>query len=144
MVGNFPDCYPVLYVALFPLLGITLRNNIMHRFNVVADEHGAVPLPKQIGFSFLASVPPIVIAFLTHNVQVISSVTGAYAGTGLMLICPTLLVMAARQQVAEKIGGNVDNPLRSPFQHAYWCYFVSICAVLCVVATTINLVDRFF
>ncbi len=52
---------------------------------------------RQIGFSLLACVPPIGIAFATRNVDFLVGFTGSYAGLCIMFVIPALLVMYARR-----------------------------------------------
>ena len=48
-------------------------------------------------FSFLAVLPPICIAYGTRDVDMLVSITGSYAGLGIMFVIPACLIIYSRR-----------------------------------------------
>jgi hypothetical protein len=48
-------------------------------------------------YSTIAAIPGLVIAFFTQNVSVLVAYTGGYAGLGIMLVIPPILVYYSRK-----------------------------------------------
>eukprot|EP00742_Colponemidia_sp_Colp-10_P002972 GILJ01003171.1.p1 GENE.GILJ01003171.1~~GILJ01003171.1.p1 ORF type:complete len:535 (+),score=35.66 GILJ01003171.1:36-1640(+) len=133
-IARFLYFYPVLTVATFPLISITLRNNL--RQLLLPSLPRSFPQfysyskntewdPFNIAFTFLAVTPPLLLAFLNRDVQQIVSLTGAFAGLFIMFVVPCCLVVQARAQLAKKFGKSVKNPFHSPFRHRNWLYLVA-------------------
>jgi len=145
-LGKALDVYPVLMVALYPLLAITLRNNIANLVTMLkAEEPQAATSTAPSGpicgcfsdnmlFTLLAAVPMICVAYPKPNVQVVTSVTGAYFGLAIMFFIPVLLVLRVREELIKANLG--PNPHASEFASAYWAYLILGWGSLCGLATT--------
>eukprot|EP01114_Cavostelium_apophysatum_P014544 TRINITY_DN3801_c0_g1_i1.p1 TRINITY_DN3801_c0_g1~~TRINITY_DN3801_c0_g1_i1.p1 ORF type:complete len:510 (+),score=104.71 TRINITY_DN3801_c0_g1_i1:96-1625(+) len=130
--------YPVFTLTTnFPLIAITLRNNLM----LLIPYGESYPKTRQFVFALIATLPPIGVAFGTQSVDVLVSVTGSYAGLGIMLVMPSLLVFYARRKV-EKLRSTLGlskelrNPHASPFSGILWIILILIASVLCVALVT--------
>ncbi|KAL6076124.1 General transcription factor IIE TFIIE subunit [Balamuthia mandrillaris] len=159
-IAYFLNLFPVFSLSSnFPLIAITLRNNLMHLF----------PEPKvrwykwvkQPLFSLLAITPPFAIAFGTRNVSILVSFTGSYAGLFIMFVIPALLLFFSRRKVrallsssppitaAEDRGGEEQrdaveyNPHRSVFGHWLWLALVLLWSVAALALVTFNHIYSF-
>lgn len=135
---NFLGLYPVFTLSSnYPLIAITLRNNLM---NLITwqSEHPVWGPRRPYFFSALAALPPIGIAFATHNVKYLVNYTGSYAGLGIMLVVPAILVIFARKRVAQLLPGQ-SNPYRHPlFRHDAWAYVILLISAAALALITYN------
>jgi len=177
-MSDFLDAYPVLMVALYPLITITLRNNLRafvtqfqsktrerrektrerrasrasmgsgtrgrSRSRAASNPNMVVTSPvgralldtvtghiddemsddeeveaederlSGIVYTLMAALPPLGVAYATTDVQVVSTVTGAYAGLAVMFVIPCLLVFYARKRVAKMDGALLTSINTSP------------------------------
>ncbi|XP_054615899.1 transmembrane protein 104 [Dunckerocampus dactyliophorus] len=135
----FLGLFPVFTISTnFPIIAVTLRNNwktLFHR------DGGTYPwVVDRVVFPLITLVPPIVVAFCTHNLESLVGITGAYAGTGIQYIVPALLVYYARRHVEPVMGRDAINKHGSPFRHAVWVWFVVLWATFCLMFVTANII----
>ncbi|EEY67982.1 uncharacterized protein PITG_18046 [Phytophthora infestans T30-4] len=164
--GYFLSLFPVFTLsASFPLICITLRENIRHLATNMngssAPSDAAFPSRGLYGFletnmyALVALLPPLVVAFFTEDVSMLVGFTGAYAGLGIQWIVPTFLVFCLRRRLATEwkqmhpmevavtrpgppaARGN-KNRFASPFAHQSWLYMVLAFSVVSVVLITIT------
>eukprot|EP01102_Stenamoeba_stenopodia_P012111 TRINITY_DN3782_c0_g1_i1.p1 TRINITY_DN3782_c0_g1~~TRINITY_DN3782_c0_g1_i1.p1 ORF type:complete len:322 (+),score=56.68 TRINITY_DN3782_c0_g1_i1:123-1088(+) len=134
----FLGLYPVFTLSTnYPLIAITLRNNLMFLIPWGADGDAKRQRLRQIVFSACAAIPPIGIAFATNNVGYLVSYTGSYAGLGIMLVVPAILVWFARRKLAQ-VMPNTKNPYQSVFGHNFWVWLVLSASAIALVLITIN------
>jgi len=82
-IAIFLVLFPVFTLSTnFPLIAITLRNNLMLLIPYKKDV--LHPTARRIIFALIATIPPLCIAFSTQKVDALVSITGAYAGLGIM------------------------------------------------------------
>eukprot|EP00013_Stygamoeba_regulata_P007353 CAMPEP_0177631576 /NCGR_PEP_ID=MMETSP0447-20121125/1824_1 /TAXON_ID=0 /ORGANISM="Stygamoeba regulata, Strain BSH-02190019" /LENGTH=572 /DNA_ID=CAMNT_0019133071 /DNA_START=138 /DNA_END=1853 /DNA_ORIENTATION=- len=74
---------------------------------------------KKYVYAALASFPPILVAFLVHDVSILVDFTGSYAGLGIQWVMPGVLVWYSRRRMAKELPG-VKNPHESWFKHVAW------------------------
>lgn len=135
----FLGLFPVFTISTnFPIIAVTLRNNwktLFHR------DGGTYPwVVDRIVFPLITLVPPIIVAFCTHDLESLVGITGAYAGTGIQYMIPAFLVYFSRRHVEPVFGRDVVNKHRSPFHHAFWVWFVILWATFCLMFVTANIV----
>ncbi|OWA51716.1 Transmembrane protein 104 [Hypsibius exemplaris] len=144
-VRYFLALFPVFTLSsTFPIVGITLRNNIRTLFEMIL--HREMPWKvEKIVLPLITLLPPITIALLTDQVQFLVGVTGSYAGVAIMYIIPAMMVFCSRKHVAKVIplAVTVRLPYRSPFHHVFWIYLTNIWAVAAVTIITVNLGGEF-
>lgn len=83
--------------ANFPLIAITLRENLMSLFqertlgtSTAVEGDCGVDAPsrasgKRYYYGLAALIPPVLIAFFTEDVALLVGITGAYAGLGIQV-----------------------------------------------------------
>uniref|UniRef100_A0A3Q2ZZ28 Transmembrane protein 104 n=1 Tax=Kryptolebias marmoratus TaxID=37003 RepID=A0A3Q2ZZ28_KRYMA len=135
----FLGLFPVFTISTnFPIIAVTLRNNwktLFHR------DGGTYPwVVDRVVFPLITLIPPIVVAFCTHNLESLVGITGAYAGTGIQYIVPAFLVFYARRHLEPVMDRDAINKHKSPFHHAFWVWFVIIWAVFCLMFVTANII----
>lgn len=135
----FLGLFPVFTISTnFPIIAVTLRNNwktLFHR------DGGTYPwVVDRVAFPLITLVPPVCVAFGTHNLESLVGITGAYAGTGIQYVIPALLVLLSRRQLEPVLGRGAVNKHRSPFRHSLWVWFVVVWAVFCLVFVTANII----
>ena len=139
-IGYFLALFPLFALSSnFPIVGITLRENLKTLF---LQEGRVYPwLVDRILFPVMALLPPVTIAMVTNNVEILVSITGSYAGVVIQYIVPACLVYLAQRSVRQRVGGDETaskNKHRSPFGHSLWMLFILVWSVVCVVAITVN------
>ncbi|XP_035471517.1 transmembrane protein 104 isoform X1 [Scophthalmus maximus] len=135
----FLGLFPVFTISTnFPIIAVTLRNNwktLFHR------DGGTYPwVVDRVVFPLITLVPPVVVAFCTHNLESLVGITGAYAGTGIQYIVPACLVYYGRRHLEPVVGRDAINKHRSPFRHAFWVWFVLVWAASCLIFVTANII----
>ncbi|EGD76595.1 hypothetical protein PTSG_07712 [Salpingoeca rosetta] len=135
-VSYFLGLFPVFTLsANFPIIAITLRNNLRHLF-----EPPDRPFPAWVTRFVLpiaAIGPPILVGYFTEDVGFLVSFTGSYAGVGIQYVIPALLCYFARQK-ARRVFETYDNPHASFFSHKGWILFVVVWSVVCIGVVTFN------
>nr|XP_048308012.1 transmembrane protein 104 [Myodes glareolus] len=138
-VRFFLGLFPVFTISTnFPIIAVTLRNNwktLFHR------EGGTYPwVVDRVVFPTITLVPPILVAFCTHDLESLVGITGAYAGTGIQYVIPAFLVYLCRKDTQLSFGYGTVNKHRSPFRHTFWVAFVLLWAFFCFFFVTANIV----
>ena len=126
--------FPVLTLSTtIPVFAIVLRNNLRNLFSSDSESKW-----DRFVFSSVAILPPVVIAFLMHDVTGLVRYTGTYAGTIIQYVVPTLLVCFARRTVANIYGEEMVrvNPRRSPFGSPFWIGFILMWYAVSVLVVT--------
>lgn len=134
-LNYFLPLFPVFTLSTnFPIIAITLCNNLKTLFRV---DHGGIRsfFTKRMLFPLMAIIPPIAIAFLTENVEVLVGIVGSYAGASIQYIIPALLVFYARQKDTQELD---YLSFKSPFSNLGWVFFVLIWSILCIIFVTSN------
>nr|XP_019601164.1 PREDICTED: transmembrane protein 104 isoform X1 [Rhinolophus sinicus] len=138
-VRYFLGLFPVFTISTnFPIIAVTLRNNwktLFHR------EGGTYPwVVDRVVFPAITLVPPVLVAFCTHDLESLVGITGAYAGTGIQYVIPAFLVYHCRKDTQLAFGHGTVNKHRSPFRHTFWVGFVLLWAFSCFFFVTANIV----
>ncbi|KAM6175997.1 transmembrane protein 104 [Erethizon dorsatum] len=138
-VRFFLGLFPVFTISTnFPIIAVTLRNNwktLFHR------EGGTYPwVVDRVVFPTITLVPPVLVAFCTHDLESLVGITGAYAGTGIQYVIPAFLVYLCRKDIHLAFGYGTVNKHRSPFRHTFWVGFVLLWAFSCFFFVTANIV----
>ena len=136
-IEYFLTLFPVFTLSTnFPIIGITLRNNLKIMFYREGRPY-AWAIDRLV-FPFATIIPPLIIAFITDDLQILVGVTGSYAGASIQYFIPAGLVFFARRMIAvdgEKYGVNL---YQSPFKHVLWLLLTMVWAVACIVLVTVN------
>lgn len=142
IIEYFLGLFPVFTLSSsFPIIAITLRNNLKALFsNVLATDYQNT-IVKRLVFPTLAIVPPIILSLLTHNVSVLVAFTGSFAGVAVQYIIPVTLVWCARSNCARNIESTAPNKYASPFKSKFWVIFVIIWSFLCFILVSFNLLN---
>ena len=143
---NFLDAWPgfAYFLALFPvftlstnfpIIAITLRENLK---SIFLREGKSYPvIIDRVVFPLVTVLPPIGIAFVTKNVELLVGVTGSYAGSLIQYVIPVMLVFCGRKK-AKSLFGIYVNKHRSIFRHRWWIFFVIAWTILCISLVTAN------
>uniref|UniRef100_A0A8C0BCA3 Transmembrane protein 104 n=1 Tax=Buteo japonicus TaxID=224669 RepID=A0A8C0BCA3_9AVES len=138
-IRYFLGLFPVFTISTnFPIIAVTLRNNwktLFHR------EGGTYPwVVDRIVFPAITLIPPVLVAFCTHDLESLVGITGAYAGNGIQYLIPAFLVYCSRKDTQLVFGSGTVNKHLSPFRHTFWIVFVLIWGFSCFVFVTANIV----
>ncbi|XP_059991180.1 transmembrane protein 104 isoform X1 [Lagenorhynchus albirostris] len=138
-VRFFLGLFPVFTISTnFPIIAVTLRNNwktLFHR------EGGTYPwVVDHVVFPTITLLPPVLVAFCTHDLESLVGITGAYAGTGIQYIIPAFLVYLCRKDTQLAFGYGTVNKHGSPFRRTFWVGFVLLWAFSCFFFVTANIV----
>lgn len=137
----FLELFPVFTLTTnFPIIGITLRENLKALFLKESRPYGL--FVRRFLFPLVTVVPPIIIAFATHDVKLLVSNTGAYAGAIIQYVIPVVLVFYGRRCVMAKLG-HYHNRKRSPFRNIGWIYVILFWYVACFIFVTVNKFYKF-
>lgn len=139
-VEYFLSCFPLFTLsASFPIIAITLRNNLMNLCLNSQDFNTYSFFVRRILFPLLTILPPVVLTYFFEDITVLIKFTGAYGGSGIQYLIPTFLVIYARQKCKSVIGTGVVNTFRSPFSNHKWAVAVITWSVMCLVLVTLDL-----
>ena len=141
VLGIIIGLLPVFTISsLFPLVAITLRNNLIVLFSGIPyyKARKLSPLKERILFTLIALIPAYVIAFIMRDVKVLVTITGTYPGTCIMFILPAFFSHLGRKKLSALDPGGRSR-FRSPFYHTCWFYFLIVWAVCCAGVMTYNI-----
>ena len=158
VIDYYLSLFPVFTIsASFPIIGITLRNNLKSLYffaaslrrgsdSAVADASTmANSRFFAIGLPLITLVPPFCIAMITHDLGLLVGITGSYAGVAIQYVVPSCLVYVARREAKRLFVAEEQQQHRplihsyaSPFQHRFWVFFLLIWSTLSVIFVTIN------
>ena len=128
--------FPVIVLSTnFPIIGITLRNNLKTLF--VHGRSSSFFVDKLL-FPFATLIIPFAIVMGTNKVDVLVGVTGSYAGAVIQYIVPVTMVYICRRKLKLVFGDSVSQSHKSPFSHNAWLIFVLVWAIACICLVTIN------
>ena len=131
----FLDLFPVFTLSTnFPIISITLRENLKTLFLKEGVQYNF--FIRRMLFPFLTLTPPILIAFVTFDVEMLVSVTGSYAGSIIQYIIPVALVYYGRNKVVYMLG-SYRNKHQSFFKHSLWILFIVIWYCICLIFVTV-------
>ena len=132
----FLALFPVFTLSSsFPIIAITLRENIKSIF--LKDGVSYSPLVDRLVFPLVTILPPVAVAFVTQDVEMLVGVTGSYAGSVIQYVVPVMLVYYGRRK-AKELFGNYVNAHRSIFRQRSWIFFVIGWTILCIVLVTVK------
>ena len=137
-IQYFLVLFPVFTLSTnFPIIAITLRNNLAAMFAMIFSNNRAVmsSFIIKIVCPVLALLPPIVVALGTNKVEVLVGITGSYAGAAIQYVIPATLVYLARKDFVA-IGGVYQH--KSPFSHKGWIVLTFTWTFVAVVFVTVN------
>ncbi|XP_013929966.1 PREDICTED: transmembrane protein 104 [Thamnophis sirtalis] len=138
-IRYFLGLFPVFTISTnFPIIAVTLRNNwktLFHR------EGGTYPwVVDRIFFPAITLIPPIIVAFCTHDLESLVGITGAYAGNGIQYIIPAFLAYYSRKETQTTFRNRALNKHLSPFRHTFWIGFVLLWGLFCFLFVTANII----
>lgn len=139
-IRYFLALFPVFTLSsTFPIVGITLRNNIRMLFSSITKKEFSWGVEKFL-FPLITLIPPLSIAMFTNEVQFLVGFTGSYAGCVIQYIVPATLLYCSRRMVATLIPSSVGVklPYQSPFKHVFWVWLLNFWAVAAIIIITIN------
>ncbi|XP_077979470.1 transmembrane protein 104-like isoform X2 [Glandiceps talaboti] len=137
VIYYFLALFPVFTLSTnFPIIAITLRNNLKTLFHREGRKFSW--LVDRIVFPMITILPPIGVAFYTHDLELLVGVTGSYAGVGIQYLTPAFLVYCSRKELSKYYGHRLENKHTSPFKHKIWVIFVIIWAIASVIFVTVN------
>lgn len=97
IVGPLLCAYPLLMFAIYPIVAITLRNNMINALGLSPPDPERLCAPSTVFFTTIVVVLPCVVAALTNNVQAVVSISAGYFGISLMLFFMPLLMLYSRR-----------------------------------------------
>ncbi len=144
IIDYYLSLFPVFTIsASFPIIGITLRNNLKSLYYFIRPDQSTVTRRSwfiEYGLPLITLLPPLLISMITHDLQVLVGVTGSYAGVAIQYVIPSCLVYFGRRVAVRKFRQNLqsEHSYSSPFSHKYWVYFVLLWANVSVIFVTVN------
>lgn len=141
LIEYFLALFPVFTLsASFPIIAITLRNNLQILFLDMARFESYSFVVRRLVFPFLAVIPPLLVTLNTENIHSLVRFTGSYAGTGIQYVIPVALIYYARRHAQQVLGQSIWNRFQSPFKSNWWLVCVLAWTVVCVCLVSINFV----
>lgn len=133
----FLALFPVFTLsASFPIIGITLRNNLKTLFLTDGRTyHFAV---DRLLFPLLVLLPPVAVALGTNEVGFLVGITGSYAGAAIQYLVPVALIYCARRTVKQTFGVVAYHSAVSPFKHNAWLIGLIVWALACICFVTVK------
>lgn len=98
----FLPLFPVFTLSTnFPIIAVTLANNLRalllkETLSSSSSNLSRESISTKLVFPLIVFVPPILIAFLSENVELAVGLTGSYGGTAIQYLIPLFLVYNAR------------------------------------------------
>lgn len=115
----FLPLFPVFTLSTnFPIIAVTLANNLKalllkETLSRSGNNLSRESISTRLVFPLVVFVPPILISFLSENVELAVSLTGSYGGTCIQYLIPLFLVYNARLSVKNLESNQEQLSLRS-------------------------------
>lgn len=145
IIDYYLSLFPVFTIsASFPIIGITLRNNLKSLYYFLSKTDPNDTTSKSyfvsIGLPLITLIPPLLISLITHDLQLLVGITGSYAGVAIQYVIPSCLVYFGRRQAIKVFRQNYQykHSYSSPFKHRYWVFFVLLWSNVSVIFVTVN------
>ena len=149
VLGYYLSLFPVFTIsASFPIIGITLRNNLKSLYYFLSKTEPPSTTAAaasrnyfiSLGLPLITLLPPMAIALVTHDLQLLVGITGSYAGVAIQYVIPSCLVYFGRREAIRVFRRNFQrkHSYASPFRHKYWVFFVLLWANVSVIFVTVN------
>ena len=138
VVQYFLALFPVFTLsANFPIIAISLRNNMKTLFyRPGRPYHWFI---DRVVFPLATISPPVLIAFIVDNVEILVSITGSYAGVSIQYFMPVGMVFFARRALRHHdVLGTLSNDYTSPLRHVVWLVAIMVWAIVAVILVTAN------
>ena len=133
VLAYFISLFPVFTLSSsFPIIGITLRNNL----ETVLNSCIKVQKKHRIILVIFVLLLPCAISIATENINFLVGFTGSYAGVAVQYIIPALLVYNARRQAQLKLRRPLHFPNQSIFKSKYWIFLVFLWAWMAIIVIT--------
>ena len=134
VLAYFISLFPVFTLSSsFPIIGITLRNNL----ETIFKSCWKIERKQRILLVIVVLVLPATTSVLTENINFLVGFTGSYAGVAVQYVIPALLVYNARRQAQLRFRRPLNFPSQSFFQSKYWVFGVLLWAWLAVIIITL-------
>lgn len=138
IAGYFLALFPVFTLSTsFPIIAITLRNNLQN-FTLGSNIDSYPWVVRRLLFPCLSVIPPILVALISGNLELLVRITGSFAGAGIQYVIPACLVYYARRAVKELPSGDARNSFASPFKSTVWVGIVLWWAAACILLVLVN------
>lgn len=138
-IQYFLSLFPVFTLSTnFPIIAITLRNNLKQLVEVIRPQQQQWKMIKQVVFPLLAVIPPMSVALVTENLQILVGLTGAFAGLGVQYIIPIMLLVTSKRACQSTLGDGIKNQHGSPFRHRIWIGFTALWTLACFIFILTN------
>lgn len=138
-IQYFLILFPVFTLSTnFPIIGVTLRNNLKTLCHKEGRVWNQIWFVDRIVFPLAALLPPVIVAFITDDVEVLVGITGSYAGAAIQFIIPAALVYCSRNILKKMYDDIPENPHISPFRHTAWVLVAILGAVITIIIVTVN------
>lgn len=142
IIDYYLSLFPVFTIsASFPIIGITLRNNLKSLYYFIKKIENPPAEPTRfitLGLPLITLIPPLIISLITHDLQLLVGITGSYAGVAIQYIIPSCLVYFGRRVAIRHFRRNYKHSYASPFKNKYWVFFVLLWANISVIFVTVN------
>ncbi|KAJ5067194.1 transmembrane protein [Anaeramoeba ignava] len=139
-IAKYVALFPVMICSNYPLISITLRNNLQAVFRIKPTSR--FYRYQRVVFTIVGSFPPLLIAFFIRDVSLLVDFTGSYAGICIMFLFPTLFVLFGRKQIHKKYG-KIHFTQQSPFQSKFWLYLIIGWSIFALVFNTVIQILQF-
>lgn len=127
----FLELFPVYSSSVFlPALGIALRKTIKTILPWTCAPSECYTFVKEIVYQLLTIVPPITIAFISCDIEMLVAYTGLFSGGCCGFIVPVIFLYYARKEKS-KFFGKYFVRYSSPFQHPIWLLLLLIWYCTC-------------
>lgn len=103
-VGLAICAYPLLMLGVYPIVAITLRNNLINALGLPPPSDETRWAPSTIMFTSIVVLLPCAVAAVTDDVQAVVSVFAGYFGLSIMLFWSPLLLMFNKKAVKNRPG----------------------------------------
>jgi hypothetical protein len=134
VLAYFISLFPVFTLSSsFPIIGITLRNNLETSLKSCFNVHRK----QRVFLVIVVLLLPAIISVITEDISFLVNFTGSYAGVAVQYVIPALLVYNARRQAQLKLRRPLQFPTQSYFQSKYWVFGVLLWAWTAVIVITV-------
>lgn len=136
---------PVITLAsTYPVTTVIMRKNLkaLTIFAVEGVTKKKVKIPfvvDRLLLPLLALTPPLIIACVTQNIELVGSIMGSFSGIFIQCVIPAVFIIVARYKI-KKVLGVYNNPYKTPLSHIGVVIIIIVWSIISVIMMSVNLV----
>ena len=139
VIGYYIVIYPAFALTpIIPIEGVVLRENLKSLTRLLFKEKWIEIKPlmftvDRIILPLIIIILPLILAFATTNIDFLLAISAGVFGVWIQYFISTALLFAGKRFLKNNYMGKYENKYKSPFNHTFFLFFITIWTIASVV-----------